>query len=99
DGINTRPLDALKSVADRGFQSVIDIPYEFPGDSVDALIKLRQAYGIDPPTWDKNFETLFEREGIPVKICSALFHQEYRINAYFNRACEAVEQCFEKLSH
>ncbi len=98
-GINTRPLDALKSVADRGFQRVIDIPYEFPGDSVDALVKLRQAYGIDPPIWDKNFETLFEREGIKVKICSALFHPEYRINAYFDRACEAVEQCIEKLSH
>jgi hypothetical protein len=98
NGINTRPLDALKSVADRGFQRVIDIPYEFPGDSVDALVKLRQAYGINPPTWDKNYETLFEREGIPVKICSALFHQEYRINAYFDRACEAVEQCLKKIS-
>lgn len=97
-GINTRPLDALKNVADRGFQKVIDIPFEFPGDTVDALIKLRQAYGIDPPSWDQNFETHFEREGIQVKICSALFHPEYRIKAYFDRACEAVEQCLEKIS-
>jgi len=97
-GTNTRPLDALKNVADRGFQSVIDIPYEFPGDTVDALIKLRQAYGIDPPIWDQNFETHFEREEIPIKICSALFHPEYRINAYFDRACEAVEQCLEKMT-
>ncbi|MCK5345790.1 MAG: ferrochelatase, partial [Candidatus Heimdallarchaeota archaeon] len=98
NGINTRPLDALKNVADGGFQKVIDIPFEFPGDTVDALIKLRQAYGINPPSWDQNFETYFEREGIPVKICSALFHQEYRIKAYFDRACEAVEKCLKKIS-
>jgi len=97
-GIKTRPLDALKSVADRGFQKVIDIPFEFPGDSVDALVKLRQAYGIDPPSWDQNFETYFEREGIPIKICSALFHPEYRIKSYFDRACEAVERCLEKIT-
>ena len=94
-GINTRPLDALKHMVDRGFQQVIDIPYEFPGDSVDALVKLRQAYGIDPPYWDENFETQFEREGIPVKICSALFHLKYRIKAYFERACEAVDKCLK----
>ncbi|KKM71201.1 hypothetical protein LCGC14_1433010 [marine sediment metagenome] len=97
-GVNTHPLEALKNIAARGFQKVIDIPYEFPGDSVDALVKLRQAYGMDPPSWDKNFETHFERKGIPIKICSALFHEEFRINAYFDRACDAVEQCLEKIS-
>ena len=75
----------------------IDIQYEFLGDN-DALVKLRQTYGIDPPSWDQNFETLFEREGFKIKICSALFHEKYRIDAYFYRACEAVEQCLEKMS-
>ena len=92
-GINTRPLDALRRVAADGFQQVIDIPYEFPGDSVDVLVKLRQAYGIDPPRWDENFETRTERNGISVKICSALFYPECRVNAYFERACEAVDRC------
>ena len=98
-GKNTRPLDAIKRVVDSGFQQVIDIPYEFPGDSVDALVKLRQAYGIDPPYWDENFETKFEWEGIPVKICSALFHTEYRIKAYFDRACEAIDKCLERFGN
>ena len=92
-GVNTRPLDAIRRVAADGFRQVIDIPYEFPGDTVDVLIKLRQAYGIDPPRWAENFETRIERDGISIKICSALFHLEYRINAYFERACEAVDHC------
>ncbi len=90
-GINTRPLDALGRMAADGFRQVIDIPYEFPGDSVDVLVKLRQAYGVDPPRWDENFETHIERDGISIKICSALFHPECRIAAYFERACEAVD--------
>ncbi|MFQ5821490.1 MAG: hypothetical protein ACE5I5_16020 [Candidatus Heimdallarchaeota archaeon] len=97
-GINTRPLDALRRVAADGFRQVIDIPYEFPGDSVDCLIKLREAYGMDPPLWDKNFETRIESEGVAIKICSALFHPECRINAYFERACEAVERCLKQIS-
>ena len=97
DGIKTSPLDAIRHVAADGFQQVIDIPYEWPGDTVDTLINLRYAYGIDPPYWDENFETRFERNGIPIKICSALFHTECRINAYFERACEAVDQCIKLL--
>jgi len=97
-GVKTRPLDALKNVKANGFQRVVDIPYEFPGDTVDALIKLRQAYGVDPPCWDEKFETVFERNGIPIKICSALFHPEYRTKAYFERACDAVDQCMDKVS-
>ena len=97
-GINTRPLDALRRVVDNGFRRVIDIPYEFPGDTVDVLIKLRQAYGVDPPRWDENFETHIERDGISIKICSALFHPECRINAYFERACETVDRCLRQVS-
>jgi hypothetical protein len=98
-GVNTRPLDALRRVAAEGFRQVIDIPYEFPGDTVDALVKLRQAYGIDPPHWDENFETRTERNGVSIKICSALFQPECRIQAYFERACEAVDRCAEQVSH
>jgi len=83
-------------VAD-GFQQVIDIPYEWPGDTVDTLVNLRNAYGIDPPYWDENFETSFERNGISIKICSALFHPECRINAYFEKACEVVDQSIKLL--
>ncbi len=97
-GVNTRPLDALMLVAADGFRKVIDIPYEFPGDSVDILVKLRQAYGIDPPCWDENFETRVERNGVSIKICSALFHPECRIEAYFEKACEAVDRCLAKVS-
>lgn len=97
-GINTRPLDAVKRVATDGFQQVIDIPYEFPGDSVDVLVKLRQAYGVQPPQWDKNFETRVERHGVSIKICSALFHQNYRVNAYYDRASEAVDRCLQQIS-
>ena len=96
-GINTSPLDAFKQVVDDGFQQIIDIPYEWPGDTVDTLVNLRDAYGIDPPYWDENFETSFERNGISIKICSALFHPECRINAYFERACEAVDQSIRLL--
>lgn len=91
-GIKTKPLDAIRHVVADGFHQVIDIPYEWPGDTVDTLINLRYAYGIDPPYWDENFETRFESNGILIKICSALFHPEYRINAYFERACEVVDQ-------
>ncbi|MHA2037026.1 MAG: ferrochelatase, partial [Promethearchaeota archaeon] len=96
-GIKTKPLDAIRHVAADGFQQVIDIPYEWPGDTVDTLVNLRWAYGINPPFWDKNFETQFESNGIPIKICSALFYPEYRIKAYFERACEAVDQCINLL--
>lgn len=96
-GVNTWPLDALRRVAADGFRQVIDIPYEFPGDTVDALVKLRQAYGIDPPHWDENFETRTERDGVAIKICSALFRPECRIQAYFDRACEAVDRCLEDI--
>jgi len=97
-GVNRRPLDALRRVAADGFRQVIDIPYEFPGDTVDVLVKLRQAYGINPPRWDESFETRFERDGVSIKICSALFHPEFRINAYFERACQAVDRCLEQVS-
>ena len=97
DGINIGPLDAIRNVVADGFQQVIDIPYEWPGDTVDTLINLRWAYGLKPPYWDKNYETRFESNGIPIKICSALFHPECRINAYFERACEAVDQCINLL--
>jgi hypothetical protein len=96
-GIKTKPLDAIKRMAADGFQQVIDIPYEWPGDTVDTLVNLRDAYGINPPYWDENFETRFEKYGISIKICSALFHPDYRINAYFERACEAVDQCIRLL--
>jgi hypothetical protein len=98
-GINTRPLDAVKRMALNGFGHVVDIPYEFPGNSVDILVKLRQAYGLDPPHWDENFETRIERDGVMIKICSALFYPEHRVNAYFERACEAVEICLEQVDH
>ena len=93
EGINTRPLDAIKRLAAEGFHQVVDIPFEFPGDSVDVLVKLRQAYGCDPPRWDENFESRIEHNDVSIKICSALFHSECRINAYFERACDAVERC------
>ncbi|MFQ5980416.1 MAG: ferrochelatase [Candidatus Heimdallarchaeota archaeon] len=92
EGINTRPLDAIQRVADQGIKQIVDIPYEFPGDTVDALIKLRQAYGSDPPRWDEKFETRLEHQDINIKICSALFHPEYRIKAYYERACDVVNQ-------
>jgi len=98
-GINTRPPDAVRRVAADEFRQVIDIPYEFPGDSVDVLVKLRHAYAIDPPFWDEKFETRIERDGVSIKICSALFHPECRVNAYFERACEAVGRCLGQLSH
>ena len=98
-GINTSPLDAFKQVVDDGFQQIIDIPYEWPGDTVDTLVNLRYAYEIDPPYWDENFETRFERNGISIKICSALFHPKCRINAYFEKACEAVDQCIKLLKN
>jgi protoheme ferro-lyase len=96
-GVKTKPLDAIRHVVAEGFQQVIDIPYEWPGDTVDTLVNLRWAYGIDPPFWDENFETRFECNSIPIKICSALFHPECRIKAYFERACEAVDQCISLL--
>jgi protoheme ferro-lyase len=92
-GIKTRPMDAIKRVATKGFQQVIDIPFEFPGDSVDVLIKLRQAYGINPPHWDEKYETRIVYDGVSIKICSALFYPKQRIDAYFERACEAVDHC------
>jgi hypothetical protein len=97
DDINIGPLDAIRNVVADGFQQVIDIPYEWPGDTVDTLINLRWAYGLNPPYWDKNYETNFENNGIPIKICSALFHPECRTNAYFERACEAVDKCRRNL--
>ena len=97
-GINTRPLDALGRVAADGFRQVIDIPYEFPGDSVDVLVKLRRAYGLDPPRWDENFQTRIERDRVSIKICSALFHPECRVKAYFERACQAVDRCLGQVS-
>ncbi|MHA2473192.1 MAG: ferrochelatase [Promethearchaeota archaeon] len=96
-GINTKPLDAIRNVVADGFKHVIDIPYEWPGDTVDSLVNLRWAYGLNPPYWDENFETRFVSNGIPIKICSALFNPKYRINAYFERACEAVDQCVDLL--
>ncbi len=97
DGINIGPLDAIRNVVADGFQQVIDIPYEWPGDTVDTLINLRWAYDLKPPYWDENYETQFKSNGIPIKICSALFHPECRTNAYFERACEAVDECIRQL--
>ena len=96
-GIKARPLDAIRRVAADGFYDVIDIPYEFLGDTVDILVKLRQAYGINPPFWDEKFETRTESYGVSVKICSALFYPEYRVNAYFDRACAAIERCLHEI--
>ena len=62
------------------------------------MVKLRQADGFDPPRCDENFEARIEQEGISVKICSVLFHPECRTNAYFERACDAVDRCLRQVS-
>jgi hypothetical protein len=71
----------------------VDIPYEFPGDSVDVLVKLRNAYGIKTlPQWNEMFETRLKHGETNVKITSANFHPEHWIESYYQVAVEAVER-------
>jgi len=87
------PLRALDIVASRGFEYAVEIPYEFPGDSVDVLVKLRNAYGLKRlPDWKERYETRFNYKSVKVKITSALFHPEHWIDSYYQAAAEAVER-------
>ena len=87
------PLRALEMASSRNFEYVVDIPYEFPGDSVDVLVKLRNAYGIKTlPQWNEMFETRLKHGETNVKITSANFHPEHWIESYYQVAVEAVER-------
>jgi len=96
-GINTRPLNALGRVAADGFRQVIDIPYEFPGAAWTSWSDCVRPMALTYRVGDENFR--IERDGISIKICSALFHPECRVNAYFERACQAVDRCLGQVSH
>jgi len=87
------PLQALELVSSQGFEYAIDIPYEFPGDSVDVLVKLRRAYGLEKlPNWNEKYETYFKYKEIEVKICSASFHSAHWIGSYYQQTVSAIEQ-------
>ena len=87
------PLRALEVASSRNFEHVVDIPYEFPGDSVDVLVKLRNAYGIKTlPQWNGMFETRLKHGETNVKITSANFHPEHWIESYYQVAVEAIER-------
>jgi hypothetical protein len=86
------PLRAVDIVSKRGFKYVVDIPYEFPGDSVDVLVKLRNAYGLEElPDWNEEYETHLKHKNINVKITSANFHPEHWVESYYEAAIEAIE--------
>jgi protoheme ferro-lyase len=86
------PLQALELVSSQGFEHVIDIPYEFPGDSVDVLVKLRTAYGLERlPNWNEKHETKFKYKDVNVKITSASFKPEHWIDSYTQQTIEAIE--------
>jgi hypothetical protein len=86
------PLKALDIVAWKGFKNIIDIPYEFPGDSVDVLVKLRNAYGLERlPDWNEGYETRLKKGDVEVKITGANFHPEHWIEPYFEAAVEAID--------
>jgi protoheme ferro-lyase len=87
------PLQRLELVSSQGFKHVIDIPYEFPGDSVDILVKLRNAYGLENlPDWNEKYETYFKYKGINVKIASASFHPEHWVDSYHQQTITALEK-------
>jgi hypothetical protein len=87
------PDRALDEVSSQGFTHVVDIPYEFPGDSVDILVKLRQAYGlVDLPNWNENYETRLKYKNLDVKITSANFYPEHWIESYRHRTVDAIER-------
>ncbi|TET90715.1 MAG: hypothetical protein E3J35_05345 [Methanomassiliicoccales archaeon] len=91
------PTRALDLVSSQGFEYVIDIPYEFPGDSVDVLVKLRNAYGLKKlPDWSEKYETRLKHKGINVKITSASFHPEHWIRSYLQRTMAAIERVANK---
>jgi protoheme ferro-lyase len=88
----TSPLRALDHLHAQGYDYVVDIPYEFPGDSVDVLVKLRQAYGLTHlPNWNAHYETSLKYKDIVVKITSASFYPEHWIDAYHQRTVAAIE--------
>ncbi len=93
EGKMLTPIKAIGVAAERGFNHVIDIPYEFPGDSVDVLVKLRNAYGLDKlPDWNERYESRFKLHDIDVKITSANFYPEHWIDSYYEAAVETIER-------
>jgi protoheme ferro-lyase len=87
------PQRALDIASSQGFTHVVDIPYEFPGDSVDILVKLRQAYGLkELPNWSENYETRLKFKDLDVKITSANFYPEHWIESYRQRTVDAIER-------
>lgn len=85
------PRRALDMAVSRGFNYYVDIPYEMPADGVHVLVKLRQAYGINPPTWNRSFETNFPYKSLKAKITSAYFYPEYRTRAYYLEILKVLE--------
>ncbi len=93
------PIQALELVSSQGFKYVIDIPYEFPGDSVDVLVKLRQAYGLkELPNWNKKYETRLKYKGVNVKISSASFYPEHWVNSYCQQTVSAIDRVINKVN-
>lgn len=87
------PRRALDVVSSQGYTHVVDIPYEFPGDSVDILVKLRQAYGLkELPDWNEKYETRLKHNEVKVKITSANFYPEHWIESYRQRTVDAIDR-------
>jgi hypothetical protein len=76
------PMEALAKRKEAGFEAVVDIPYEFDSDSRDTLIILRNGYRRPIPDWDRNLESRFRYEGIPVKISNSSFGSEAKTDAF-----------------
>ncbi|HET6399685.1 MAG TPA: FTR1 family protein [Candidatus Thermoplasmatota archaeon] len=92
------PMEALRLDRDAGVRHIIVLPYEFWGDAMDNLVPLREAYGLTPdqlPYYGPGHETRLTVQGVDVRIASAEYGMEAKVDALLLRIAQAITDAEE----
>jgi hypothetical protein len=96
DDLMDSPMEALNKRKAKGFERVIDIPYEFDSDSRDTLIILRRGYERSIPDWDDRYESRFRRQGMWVTITNSSFGDRLKTKALVQVVDAALRRALQK---
>jgi len=99
DGIYS-PTEAVENASKTDHTSLLDVPYELPGDGFDNLVNHRLNYNLDPrdaPHYDHQFQTHLTRENVQILVTSSAFAADDRAQAQVDVIEEAIATIAEDL--
>jgi hypothetical protein len=93
------PLQAAENASEAGYDHLVDVPYELPGDGYDNLVNHRNSYELDPreaPHYDDSYRTNLTRYGVDITITSSDVARETRADAQTAAILDAMNPLFDE---